>query len=53
MENALSQSMILSNGSMMIFFTRPLSAVLIGVAFLVLLSPILSRWIGQEMGPGD
>jgi putative tricarboxylic transport membrane protein len=51
MENALSQSMILSNGSLMIFVARPLSAVLIGIVFLVLLSPILSRFLGRRFVP--
>lgn len=34
-ENAFRQSLLLSDGSFGIFFTRPISAVLLGVSFLL------------------
>jgi len=42
-ENAFHQSLILSKGSFAIFFTRPISAVLLTVAFLALVSPLLLK----------
>lgn len=38
LENALRQSLLISQGSFTIFFTRPISAVALGFAFLLLLS---------------
>ena len=37
MERALRQSLEMSNGTFRIFFERPLTAVLIGVAFLIII----------------
>jgi putative tricarboxylic transport membrane protein len=37
----LRQSLLISRGSFSIFFTRPISGVFLGVAFLLLLSNIL------------
>jgi putative tricarboxylic transport membrane protein len=42
-ENAFRQSLILSGGSFSIFFSRPVSAVLLIVALLLLVSPIFLR----------
>jgi len=44
MENSLRQSLLLSRGSFSIFFTRPLSAVLMVAAILLLIIPNLP-WI--------
>jgi putative tricarboxylic transport membrane protein len=41
MENALRQSLILSHGSLSIFFTRPIALVLVGVAMLSLASQLI------------
>jgi putative tricarboxylic transport membrane protein len=42
-ENALRQSLTLSHGSGMIFFTRPISAVLIAAATIAVLASIVSQ----------
>jgi len=39
-ERALRQSLIMSGGSLGIFFTRPIAAALMGATFLVLLGPV-------------
>ena len=41
LEQALRQSLLISHGSFMIFITRPISAVAIGCAFLLLISNLL------------
>jgi putative tricarboxylic transport membrane protein len=41
METALRQSLLRSRGSFAIFFTRPISAVLLGAGILLLLLPLL------------
>ena len=41
LEQALRQSLLISHGSFMIFITRPISAVAIGCAFLLLVSNLL------------
>jgi putative tricarboxylic transport membrane protein len=43
LENALRQSLIISNGSFKIFFMRPLSATLMIVALFLLFSPLILR----------
>jgi putative tricarboxylic transport membrane protein len=43
METALRQSLIMSGGDFMIFVERKISGVLIGVAVLVVLSPLFGR----------
>ncbi len=40
MEKALRQSLIMSTGDFSIFITRPISAVLLGVAFILLILPV-------------
>jgi putative tricarboxylic transport membrane protein len=42
-ENSLRQALMLSGGSMSIFFTHPISAFFMGMAFLAYLTPVL-RW---------
>jgi len=39
LENALRQSLLNSRGDFSVFFTRPISAVLIGISVILLLSP--------------
>jgi putative tricarboxylic transport membrane protein len=46
LERALRQSLIMSKGDFSIFFNRPISAILIGIAILLIILP-LSRW-GQR-----
>ena len=41
METALRQSLLASRGNFAIFFNRPISAVLIGAAVLILFSPLI------------
>lgn len=46
LEEALRQSLLISGGNFMIFFTRPISGTVLGIAFLLLLSnffPYLKR----------
>jgi putative tricarboxylic transport membrane protein len=40
-ESALRQSLIMSQGSPLIFFASPISAALVGLSFLLLVSPLL------------
>jgi putative tricarboxylic transport membrane protein len=54
METAFRRSMILSRGSFLIFFQRPISALLMGLALLMLISPIFSRRrLGEDMVKGS
>jgi putative tricarboxylic transport membrane protein len=41
MDNSLRQSLLMSGGSGMIFFTRPICVVILGVVALILLLPVL------------
>jgi putative tricarboxylic transport membrane protein len=43
-ENALRQSLIMSQGSLAIFFTRPISALLTAVAIFFFVMPLLAPW---------
>jgi putative tricarboxylic transport membrane protein len=43
-ENALRQSLIMSQGSLAIFFMRPISGVITAVAILFFLMPIITPW---------
>jgi putative tricarboxylic transport membrane protein len=43
METALRQSLIKSDGSFFVFFTRPISAIFLTIALLLLLIPLLPR----------
>jgi putative tricarboxylic transport membrane protein len=47
LEMALRQSLAMSNGNFSIFMTRPLSAVVIAAAILLVASPLLP-WVGQH-----
>ena len=42
-ETTLRQSLMMSHGDFSIFLTRPISLILVIVAFLVLISPLLLR----------
>lgn len=43
MENAFRRSLVISDGSFSIFFTRPLSAIFILLALIILLSPLFLK----------
>jgi putative tricarboxylic transport membrane protein len=43
-ENALRQSLIMSQGSLAIFFTRPISAVITAAAIFFFVLPVLTPW---------
>jgi len=43
-ENALRQSLIMSQGSLAIFFTRPIAAVITAVAVFFFMMPIITPW---------
>src|SRR6267143_1639901 len=43
-ENALRQSLIMSQGSLTVFFTRPIACVITSVALFFLLMPVLTPW---------
>jgi putative tricarboxylic transport membrane protein len=47
-ENALRQSLIISGGSTLIFFSRPIAATFLVVAFFFLVSPLALRVFGRE-----
>jgi putative tricarboxylic transport membrane protein len=47
MENALRQSLIMSNGSMGIFFTRPISLGIALVVLALLILPLLP-WVKKK-----
>ncbi|HEX7125117.1 MAG TPA: tripartite tricarboxylate transporter permease [Thermodesulfobacteriota bacterium] len=47
-ENALRQSLTLSHGSVAIFLTRPISAVLLAATALVVLTPLAVRLVRPE-----
>jgi putative tricarboxylic transport membrane protein len=44
MERALRQSLMMSQGDLATFVQRPISAIMLGVAALILLSPLLRRF---------
>ena len=55
-ENALRQSLIMSQGSVAIFLTRPISGVITAVAIFFFVMPILTPWWRKLRGaifPGD
>src|SRR5574341_1154674 len=43
-ESALRQSLIMSQGSLAIFFDRPISGIITSVAILFFLMPVISPW---------
>jgi putative tricarboxylic transport membrane protein len=42
-ENSLRRSLIISDGSPAVFFTRPISAVFLIIAIVFLISPLFTR----------
>lgn len=50
LENALGQSMTLSHGGLSIFVTRPISAGLLAVTAIIVLTPIVSRFVSRNRG---
>jgi putative tricarboxylic transport membrane protein len=48
LENALRQSLLISQGSFMIFITRPISGIALGIAFLLLLSNLFPYFKKQR-----
>jgi putative tricarboxylic transport membrane protein len=49
-ENALRQSLIMSQGSLAIFLTRPIAGVISAVALLFLLLPVITPWWRRRRG---
>src|SRR5262249_6774920 len=49
-ENALRQSLIMSQGSLMIFFTRPISGVISAVAVFFFILPIMTPYWRRSRG---
>jgi putative tricarboxylic transport membrane protein len=43
-ENALRQSLIMSQGSLAVFVTRPIAGVITAAAIFFLLMPVLTPW---------
>jgi putative tricarboxylic transport membrane protein len=52
LEMSLRQSLTMSDGNFSIFFTRPISAVGIGIALLLVISPFLP-WLGKRPAMGE
>src|SRR3989441_12660232 len=50
-ENALRQSLIMSQGTLAIFFTRPISGVITAVAVFFFIMPIITPWGRRLPGP--
>jgi putative tricarboxylic transport membrane protein len=42
-EESLRQSLIMSKGSLAVFFTRPISAILVIISLALLISPLIVR----------
>jgi putative tricarboxylic transport membrane protein len=53
MEKAFRTSMIMSRGSFLIFFHRPISVVLLGLALLTLISPLFMRRRVEKFSEGN
>jgi putative tricarboxylic transport membrane protein len=49
-ENALRQSLIMSQGSLMIFLIRPISGVITAVAIFFFILPLLTPWWRKMRG---
>ncbi len=52
-ENALRQSLIMSQGSLMIFLIRPISGVITAVAIFFFILPLLTPWWRKMRGTHD
>jgi putative tricarboxylic transport membrane protein len=50
LENALRQSLLMSHGSFSIFFTRPISLILMAVAILLLILPLIPGFEKRPKG---
>ena len=48
MERAFRQSLIISSGSPWIFVSRPISAVFVFAAILILVSPVILKLLGKS-----
>jgi putative tricarboxylic transport membrane protein len=49
-ENALRQSLIMSQGSVAIFFARPISGLITAVAIFFFIMPVLTPWWRKMRG---
>jgi putative tricarboxylic transport membrane protein len=49
-ENALRQSLIMSQGSLAIFFTRPISGLITAVAIFFFVLPVVTPWWRKMRG---
>ena len=49
-ENALRQSLIMSQGSLAIFFTRPIAAVITLLALFFFVLPVVTPWWRARQG---
>src|SRR5215475_2119292 len=49
-ENALRQSLIMSQGSLAIFFTRPIAGAITVVALFLFLLPVITPWLRRPRG---
>ena len=47
-ENAFRQSLIISGGSPLIFFSRPIAVTFLVISFILLVSPIALRVLGKQ-----
>jgi putative tricarboxylic transport membrane protein len=47
-ENAFRQSLIISGGSPLIFFGRPIAATFLVISFVLLVSPLALRVLGRQ-----
>jgi putative tricarboxylic transport membrane protein len=52
-ENALRQSLIMAQGSLAIFFTRPIAAVITAVGLFFFLMPVVTPWWRNWRGGGS
>jgi putative tricarboxylic transport membrane protein len=52
-ENALRQSLIMSQGTLAVFVTRPIAGTITAVALFFLLMPVLTPWWRRLRGTGS
>ncbi|WP_200087537.1 tripartite tricarboxylate transporter permease [Salicibibacter cibi] len=53
MESNLRRSLVMSGGSYDVFFTRPITAILLSLAVLTLFSPLIRAWYVKRRVNGD
>jgi TctA family transporter len=53
MENSLRQALLMSAGSPVIFFERPLSAILMGTAIFLLVFPLIPKFQKKRPALGE